>query len=83
MCSRPEFLSHWDSSGTVMDFVVAMITRNQGRPFMSTHNAASWGYFDTVTSQWNLDILKKAGFPVHLLPTVVQPATDVGELKDR
>ena len=50
---------------------------------MSTHNAASWGYFDTVTSQWNLDILKKEGFPVDLLPTVVQPATDVGQLKDR
>ena len=69
--------------GTVMDFVVAMITRNNDRPVMSTHNAASWGYFDTVTSAWNTDILEQQGFPVNLLPRVVSPATDVGQLGDR
>ena len=66
-----------------MDFVVAMITRNNDRPVMSTHNAASWGYFDTVTSAWNTDILEQQGFPVNLLPRVVSPATDVGQLGDR
>ena len=50
---------------------------------MSTHNAASWGYFDTVTSAWNTDILEQQGFPVNLLPRVVSPATDVGQLGDR
>ena len=33
-----------------MDFIVAMITdNNDEKPVMSVHNAASWGYFDTVS----------------------------------
>ena len=55
-----------------MDFVVAMITRNKDGPFMSTHNPASWGYFDTAASAWNTDILEKQGFPVKLLPSTVR-----------
>ena len=35
-----------------MDFVVAMITDNHDeKPVMSVHNAASWGYFDTVSNK--------------------------------
>lgn len=47
---------------------------------MSTHNAASWGYFDVTSCSWNIDILEKANFPVHLLPSVVQPGINVGRL---
>ena len=35
-----------------MDFVVAMITdNNDEKPVMSVHNAAAWGYFDTVSNK--------------------------------
>lgn len=47
---------------------------------MSTHDAASWGYFDSISCSWNIDILSDAEFPIHLLPTVVQPGTNVGTL---
>ena len=48
----PEFLTEFDCCGTIMDFVVAMITdNNDEKPVMSVHNAASWGYFDTVSNK--------------------------------
>ena len=48
----PEFFTHFDCCGTIMDFVVAMITDNHDeKPVMSAHNAASWGYFDTVSNK--------------------------------
>ena len=50
----PEFFTHFDCCGTIMDFVVAMITDNHDeKPVMSAHNAASWGYFDTVSNKVN------------------------------
>lgn len=49
---------------------------------MSTQNAASWGYFDVTECSWNVDVLQGANFPVHLLPTVVQPGTNAGTLYD-
>ena len=48
----PAFLTQFDCCGTIMDFVVAMITDNHDeKPVMSVQNAASWGYFDTVSNQ--------------------------------
>ena len=41
-----------------MDFIVAMITDNHDeKPVMSAHNAASWGYFDTVANKVKLGYL--------------------------
>ncbi|KAJ8342892.1 hypothetical protein SKAU_G00328200 [Synaphobranchus kaupii] len=45
---------------------------------MSTQNAASWGYFNTSSHQWNLDILKDSGFPVRLLPDAVKSGCYAG-----
>lgn len=47
---------------------------------MSTHNAASWGYFNVHDCSWNTDVLIKAHFPIHLLPSVVLPGTIFGTL---
>ena len=80
---RPDFLAKYDCCGTLMDFIVAMITNNQSKPSMSNHNASSWGYFNSVTNEWNLEILEKEKFPTSLLPKVVMPATDVGTLQDK
>ena len=50
-------------------------------PKMSTQNAASWGYFNTETNEWNREILETNAFPVHLLPDIVQPGSLAGTLK--
>lgn len=50
---------------------------------MSSHNAASWGYYDTVEKAWNEAILRDNGFPVKLLPKVVDAGADAGTLADR
>ena len=42
--------------------------------------AASWGYFNTVKSQWNTDIIEPCGFPVKMLPEVLASEKDAGVL---
>ena len=39
-----------------MDFIVAMVTNNE-KVVTSDQLAASWGYYDTVKSAWNLELL--------------------------
>ena len=53
--NRPEFLEQYDRGGTIQDMVVAMLC-GLDKPVMSVHNAASWGYFDTVSKTWNKDL---------------------------
>ncbi len=65
-----------------MDFLVTMLTDNE-KVIMSTHNAASWGYYDPIKKSWNLSILQENGFPVDLLPEVVDAGTDAGLLVDK
>lgn len=78
---RPEILNNYDQCGTIQDLIVTVFG-NRKKPLMSTQNAASWGYFDVNECSWNRDILNRANFPVHLLPTVVQPGTNFGTLHD-
>ncbi|XP_070389506.1 sedoheptulokinase-like isoform X2 [Dermacentor albipictus] len=75
-----ELLERFDRAGAVQDLVVAMLC-GLDRPVMSTQTAASWGYFDTVDGQWNTDLLRDAGFPVDLLPAVVEPGAVAGCLE--
>ena len=42
--------------------------------------AASWGYFNTVKSKWNTDIIEPCGFPVDMLPEVLASEKDAGVL---
>ncbi len=35
---------------------VTMLTENES-VIMSTHNAASWGYYDTVKKSWNEQVI--------------------------
>ncbi|OCT91148.1 hypothetical protein XELAEV_18014204mg [Xenopus laevis] len=76
--NRPDFLDSYDAAGTIQDYVVAMLCGLQ-RPQMSVHNAASWGYFNARSKTWNTDILHGAGFPVFLLPDVVNAGCVVGK----
>lgn len=79
---RPEILRNYDYCGTIQDLLVSVLCK-RGKPIMSTHNAASWGYFNVKSCSWNIDILNGAHFPVHLLPSVVQPGTNAGTLHDK
>ncbi|XP_070839219.1 sedoheptulokinase [Chaetodon trifascialis] len=67
MKHRPEFLEDFTVAGTIQDYVVSMLCGLDGC-VMTPQNAASWGFFNTSSNQWNTDILKGAGFPLHLLP---------------
>ncbi|XP_055983413.1 sedoheptulokinase [Sorex fumeus] len=73
----PEFLKSYDAAGTIHDYVVAMLC-GLPKPLMSDQNAASWGYFNTQTQSWNLEILRASGFPVHLLPDISEPGSVAG-----
>ncbi|XP_005399773.2 PREDICTED: sedoheptulokinase isoform X1 [Chinchilla lanigera] len=75
--NSPELLQSYSAAGTIQDYVVAMLCGLQ-RPLMSDQNAASWGYFNTQSQSWNLEILRSSGFPVHLLPDIAQPGSVAG-----
>ena len=77
--NEPELLEQHDRAATVQDFTVALLC-DLKEPVMSIQNAASWGYFDTTTGQWNLDILQGEKFPVHFLPKVLKPGAVAGRL---
>ncbi|XP_017315463.1 sedoheptulokinase [Ictalurus punctatus] len=74
----PECLSKFSVSGTIQDYVVSMLCGLEVC-LMSAQNAASWGYFNTTNNQWNTEILQGAGFPVHLLPTLVDSGSIAGQ----
>ncbi|XP_031350796.1 sedoheptulokinase-like isoform X2 [Photinus pyralis] len=78
---RPEKMSRYNCAGTIQDFTVAMLCDLE-KPVMSVQNAASWGYFDCKNNCWNFTLLKRADFPVHFLPEVVNSGKFVGTLAD-
>ncbi|XP_053426055.1 sedoheptulokinase [Nycticebus coucang] len=73
----PEFLKSYDAAGTIHDYVVAMLC-GLPRPLMSDQNAASWGYFNTQSQSWNLEILRNSDFPTHLLPDIAEAGSVAG-----
>ncbi|XP_028321626.1 sedoheptulokinase [Gouania willdenowi] len=77
MKHRPEFLMDFTVAGTIHDYIVSMLCSLNGC-VMTNQNAASWGFFNTLTNEWNTDILKGAGFPVQLLPQCVPSGSLVG-----
>lgn len=76
---KPDKLKLFDCSGTVQDFVVAMLC-DLAVPVMSDQNAASWGYFNTETNSWNTEILSSINFPIKLLPTIAKSGAIAGKL---
>ncbi|XP_049599596.1 sedoheptulokinase isoform X2 [Syngnathus scovelli] len=70
MKQRPEFLKNFTVAGTIQDYVVSKLC-GLDRCLMTPQNAASWGFYNTSSKQWNLDILNGVGFPLHLLPQCV------------
>ncbi|XP_065347974.1 sedoheptulokinase-like isoform X2 [Cloeon dipterum] len=78
--NKPERLEKYNRAGTIMDLIVAMLCQLD-EPVMSVQNAASWGYFNCVSAQWNKELLQEAGFPVHFLPKVIPAGGVAGTLK--
>ncbi|XP_008426303.1 sedoheptulokinase [Poecilia reticulata] len=80
MKHRPQFLEDFSVAGTIQDYVVSMLC-GLDSCVTTPQNAASWGFFNTASSQWNENILKTAGFPVRLLPRCVPPGALVGQTR--
>ncbi|KAF7668887.1 hypothetical protein LDENG_00281240 [Lucifuga dentata] len=78
MKNRPDFLEDFTVAGTIHDYVVSMLCGLE-KCMMTPQNAASWGFFNTSTNQWNIDILEDAGFPLHLLPQCVSSGSLAGQ----
>jgi sedoheptulokinase len=76
---HPKELTKYDSAGTIMDLVACGLTGNT-KPKMAAQNAVSWGYFNTQSHTWDLNILKSIAFPTHLLPEVTMPGGVCGVL---
>ena len=55
MKTSPELLKSYDAAGTIHDYVVAMLC-GLPRSLMCDQNAASWGYFNTQSQSWNLEM---------------------------
>ena len=55
---RPEFLEEFAVAGTIQDYVVSMLCGLDGC-VMTPQNAASWGFFNTSSNQWNVDMYAK------------------------
>ncbi|RWS11814.1 sedoheptulokinase-like protein [Dinothrombium tinctorium] len=68
---EPVFLSQFTHSGTIMDFVVAMIC-DLNKPVMSTQNAASFGFYELTEEKWDASSLTAVHFPIDLLPKIVK-----------
>ncbi|KAK7870736.1 hypothetical protein R5R35_009888 [Gryllus longicercus] len=76
---KPEKFERFNCIGTIQDFAVTMLC-NLKKPIMSVQNASMWGYFNTTSSEWNMDILQESGFPTHLLPEIVKSGENAGVL---
>ena len=77
--NQPDLISSKDRCGTIMDFIVNLLTENE-RVKTSEQLAASWGYFNTIKNDWNNEILNSAGFPTEMLPQVCPAETTAGVL---
>jgi len=77
--NKPEYLMKFDRCGTVMDFIVCMML-DLSEPVTSDQNAASFGFFDCISMQWNHEKLEKASFPIKMLPQVVHSTENAGLL---
>uniref|UniRef100_A0A3Q0RVE7 Sedoheptulokinase n=1 Tax=Amphilophus citrinellus TaxID=61819 RepID=A0A3Q0RVE7_AMPCI len=82
MKNKPEFLEDFTVAGTIQDYVVSMLCGLDGC-VMTPQNAASWGFFNTSSNQWNENILKGAGFPLHLLPQCVPSGSLAGRTRSQ
>lgn len=78
--NRPGFLEDFGVAGTIQDYVVSMLCGLDGC-VMTPQNAASWGFFNTTSNQWNTDILRAAGVPLHLLPSCMPSGGLVGKTR--
>ncbi|XP_015787085.1 sedoheptulokinase [Tetranychus urticae] len=75
---QPQYLSQFNHTGTIMDFIVALICQLE-TPLMSPHNAAGFGYFNSRKKSWSKK-LHSDNFPTHILPKIVDVDYIAGNL---
>lgn len=77
---KGDLLQDFECVGTIQDLMVAMLT-GLNKPVMTPQNAASFGYFDVETNQWDLQALELSDFPCDILPEIVDESQVAGELR--
>ncbi|KAG0726102.1 Sedoheptulokinase [Chionoecetes opilio] len=70
----------FNRAATIQDFLVCMLC-DLNHPVMSLQNAASWGFLNTETKEWNTELLQGAGLPLEFLPQVVDSGQEAGRLQ--
>ncbi|XP_004211440.2 sedoheptulokinase [Hydra vulgaris] len=75
----PNIFNSYHMCGTIMDFVVWLLTLKK-KPYMSVHNANSWGYFDLLKNCWMINELQLDLFDCSILPDVVPAGTILGNI---
>jgi sedoheptulokinase len=76
--SSAALVDKFTSAGTVMDYVVSLLTGKP--PVMEPTVAHSWGLFDVDSRCWNVEAARACGVPTRLLPSIVSEATVVGTI---
>lgn len=79
--NKPDKFKQYNRAATIQDFIVAILC-GLDVPIMSDQNAASWGYFNTESLEWNIDILKRISFPITFLPNIKMSGQVAGELSE-
>ena len=70
------------SAATIHDYYVALLT-GSCRPVTDPTDAASWGLFDLVSWEWDVEAIERAGIPLELLPRIRPSSSRAGFLCTR
>uniref|UniRef100_A0AAF5DF48 FGGY_N domain-containing protein n=1 Tax=Strongyloides stercoralis TaxID=6248 RepID=A0AAF5DF48_STRER len=77
------FLLNFDRCGTIMDFICCYLKDNFSEVFITDQNAVSWGFFNDIKNNFDLEILSKL-FPNNffndymILPKIVAANNSIG-----
>lgn len=72
--------NNYNCCGTIMDYLVWMLTGCPEECFIDYTNAASWGLFDISKNEWDREAVKSLGIDYNILPKVRKPGSVAGEL---
>jgi|694.fasta_scaffold09525_6 sedoheptulokinase len=76
---EPKLFGRFDASGTIHDLIVARATGRK-EAVIDPSDAASWGFFDLRSRNWNEAAARRAGVPRDMLPSLAPSGATVGLL---
>lgn len=81
VAKEPDLFRRYSAAGTVHDYLVWLLS-GQGAHCTDPSDAASFGFFDVVASEWRGDCVAKAQIPRSILPKISPAGACVGNLVD-